>query len=82
VSDIVIFGIQSDCCVQATATGALASGFNVTVLAGAHSTYDDGGKTAEQIEREIDDDLRSKGARVVAWEDAVARWTEDGALRA
>ncbi|KAK4032706.1 Isochorismatase-like protein [Parachaetomium inaequale] len=74
VTDIIAFGIQSECCVESTCNGALAAGFGVTVLSGAHSTYDSGGKTAEEIEREVEERLRLKGTKVVPWEEAVAAW--------
>jgi nicotinamidase-related amidase len=71
VETIVVFGIQSDCCVRATSRGALAAGFKVIVLKGAHSTYDFKGKTAEEIERVVEAELGGLGAEIVAWED----WT-------
>jgi nicotinamidase-related amidase len=71
VKELVVFGIQSDYCVGATSRGALDEGFGVTVLRGAHSTYDEGGKTAEEIEREIEKELEGKGAKVVDWEEWV-----------
>jgi nicotinamidase-related amidase len=76
VRRIVAFGIQSDYCVGETGKGALAAGFDVTLLRGAHSTYDSGGKTAEEIEREIEEELRGKGAKIVPWEEAVKEWNE------
>lgn len=54
---------------QATSKGALAAGFKVTLLQGAHSTYDTAGKTAKEIEAEVENDLRERGARVVSWEE-------------
>ncbi|KAK3303042.1 Isochorismatase-like protein [Chaetomium strumarium] len=85
IQQIVAFGIQSECCVEATCAGALAAGFGVTLLSGAHSTYDDVpqgpdgsvSKTAVEIEREVEERLKRKGARVVAWEDVVAEWERD-----
>jgi nicotinamidase-related amidase len=74
VDEIIAFGIQSECCVESTCSGALAAGFGITLLSGAHSTYDSGGKTAEEIEREVEERLRLKGAKVVPWEEAVAAW--------
>ncbi|KAG7284563.1 hypothetical protein NEMBOFW57_010941 [Staphylotrichum longicolle] len=74
VESIVAFGIQSECCVESTCTGALAAGFNVSILSGAHSTYDDAGKTAEQIEKEVEERLEVKGANVIPWEEAIAAW--------
>ncbi|KAB5517470.1 Isochorismatase-like protein [Coniochaeta sp. 2T2.1] len=58
VTAIVALGIQSECCVLSTCKGALAAGFEVAVLRGAHSTYDEGGKTAVEIERDVEADWR------------------------
>ena len=74
------FGIQSDYCVEKTSSGALAAGFQVTVLSGAHSTYDSGGKTAAEIEAEVEGRLREAGARIVKWEDAVVAWEKEKML--
>lgn len=71
-----MFGIQSDACVVGTSKGALEAGFKVTVLQGAHSTYDTDSKTAVEIERSIEQELRQKGADVVPWEDAIASWEQ------
>ena len=61
-------------CVENTSNGALAAGFDVTVLSGAHGTYDFNGKTAAEIEKEVEQRLQEKGARIVPWEEAVASW--------
>jgi hypothetical protein len=42
------------------------------LLSGAHSTYDSDGKTAADLEIEVEDRLRSKGVDVVNWEEAIA----------
>lgn len=42
-------GAQTDGCVAATVTGASKAGFRVTVVSDAHSTWDIGGETAEEI---------------------------------
>lgn len=68
VQTIVAFGIQSECCVLSTCRGALAAGFNVVLLQGAHSTYDIDGKPAGVIEGEIEAQLQTVGAEVVPWE--------------
>jgi hypothetical protein len=60
--------IQSECCVLSTCRGALASGFNVVLLEGAHSTYDLDGKLAGAIEGEVESQLERAGAKVVPWE--------------
>jgi nicotinamidase-related amidase len=74
IQHIVAFGIQSECCVESTCNGALDAGLKVTLLSGAHSTYNDGDKSAEQIEREVEERLRVRGARVVPWEEAAVAW--------
>jgi len=48
-AEVVLLGAQTDQCVAATVTGAIKSGFRVTVVSDAHSTWDFGGETAEQI---------------------------------
>jgi nicotinamidase-related amidase len=68
ITNVVGCGIQSDCCVRATLTSALSEGFGATLLKGAHSTYDDGEKAAEEIEWAIEDELEAKGAKIVDWE--------------
>jgi nicotinamidase-related amidase len=70
----VVFGIQSECCVEATCKGAFAAGFSVTLLSGAHSTYDSDEKTAIQIQREVELRLSTRGARVVPWKDEISKW--------
>ena len=47
--EVILLGAQTDHCVAATATGAMAAGLKVTVVADAHSTWDYGGETAAQI---------------------------------
>lgn len=67
VGTIVAFGIQSECCVFSTCRGALAAGFKVVLLRDAHSTYDTDEKTALEIEREVEEMLKSEGVMVVDW---------------
>ncbi|OAA65579.1 Isochorismatase-like protein [Niveomyces insectorum RCEF 264] len=74
VARIVAFGIQSECCVLSTCRGALEAGFQVTLLRGAHSTYDSDGKSAVEIEREVESELQAKGAQICSWEDASKLW--------
>ena len=51
-----------------TCRGALAAGFDVVLLGGAHSTYDIDGKPAGAIEGEVEAQLVRAGAEVVPWE--------------
>ncbi|KAK3314522.1 Isochorismatase-like protein [Apodospora peruviana] len=78
VEEVVVFGIQSECCVESTCRGVLRAGFGVTVLSGAHSTYDTKEKSAVEIEREVEGRLQEGGAKVVGWEEAVAVWEREG----
>jgi len=66
--------MQSEYCVDSTSRGALGAGFKVTLLQGAHSTYDKGSKFATDIEKDIEQALQRDGADVIPWEDAVASW--------
>lgn len=68
-------GIQSEYCVRETSLGALSAGIKVIVLQGAHSTYDDtdSGKSATQLEAQVEEELKAKGAVVVPWE----KWLEE-----
>jgi nicotinamidase-related amidase len=47
--EVVLLGAQTDQCVAATVRGAIAAGLRVTVVSDAHSTWDLGGETAEEI---------------------------------
>ena len=51
-----------------TCKGALDAGFRVVLLRGAHSTYDVDGKTAEMIQRDVEEEVKESGADVVDWE--------------
>jgi nicotinamidase-related amidase len=48
-NEVVLLGAQTDQCVAATVTGAIKAGLKVTVVSDAHSTWDSGGETAEEI---------------------------------
>ncbi|TQV95686.1 isochorismatase hydrolase [Cordyceps javanica] len=80
VDHIVAFGLQSEYCVGSTCKGALAAGFRVSLLQGAHSTYDGDGKTASEIEKDIEEMLASRGADIVPWESAVSQWQTAGVV--
>ena len=49
IQRLVTCGIQSDFCVDAATRGAMNRGFGVTLAADAHTTWDNGILTAEQI---------------------------------
>ncbi|KAF4961472.1 hypothetical protein FGADI_222 [Fusarium gaditjirri] len=80
IQHIVAFGIQSECCVLETCKGALKAGFRVTLLQGAHSTYDTKNKEAVQIEEDIESQLMALGASVTPWQTAIGQWANTGVL--
>ncbi|GLX70470.1 cysteine hydrolase family protein [Paenibacillus glycanilyticus] len=49
IKKLVLTGMQTDYCVNATCWRAVDLGYEVTVVADAHSTFGQGGRTAEQI---------------------------------
>ncbi|HRA48475.1 MAG TPA: isochorismatase family protein [Thermomicrobiales bacterium] len=57
VVNVAVCGMQSDMCVQASTRGAIANGFNVTLITDAHATYDTDDKTAVEIMAEINQTL-------------------------
>ncbi|KAF5553577.1 KGD2-2-oxoglutarate dehydrogenase complex E2 component [Fusarium mexicanum] len=80
IQHIVAFGIQSECCVLETCKGALEAGFRVTLLQGAHSTYDTENKQAVQIEQDVENQLKALGASVTPWQTAIGQWANTGVL--
>jgi nicotinamidase-related amidase len=63
VRRVVVAGLQSEYCIQATARAARAAGFDVVLAAGAHATYDDAAP-APEISAQIEQDLASDGVEV------------------
>ncbi len=49
ITHFVTCGIQSDFCVDMATKSGLSRGFNVTLASDAHTTWDNGVLTAEQI---------------------------------
>jgi nicotinamidase-related amidase len=65
VDRVVVAGMQSDYCVQATSRGALGLGFEVVLAGGAHATYDAGSVSAAELAAGVEKDLATEGVRVV-----------------
>jgi nicotinamidase-related amidase len=65
---IVVVGMQSEYCMRTTSLAALARHHPVTVVSGAHATYDDD-KPAVDISRDIEDELRAAGATIGSVDD-------------
>ena len=49
ITDLVIVGMQSDYCINATSTKAVELGYAVTIIKDAHSTWDSDGLSVEEI---------------------------------
>jgi nicotinamidase-related amidase len=69
---LVLCGLQTDCCVDATTRGAASRGYNVTLVADAHTTSPYGAKPGAQI---IADHNRELGARATVKPAAEVSWT-------
>lgn len=65
VDRVVLAGMQSEHCIQATGRGALRQGFEVLLASGAHATYDDGRSSAAQIAETVEGELAAEGVKVV-----------------
>jgi nicotinamidase-related amidase len=63
-AEVVVVGMQSDYCVRATSLAALRRGHQVTLVRGAHATYDDE-EPAGTIAAQIETQLHAAGATVV-----------------
>ncbi|KAJ3115156.1 Cysteine hydrolase [Physocladia obscura] len=66
---VLLLGAQSDMCVDATATAALALGLKVAVVSDAHGTVAYGGSTANQIIALHNAKWRDAGAVLVSADD-------------
>jgi nicotinamidase-related amidase len=63
VERVVMAGMQSEYCIQATARAARAAGFDVVLAAGAHATYDDTAP-APEISAQVEEGLVLDGVQV------------------
>jgi len=66
--EVVLVGAQTDQCVAATVTGAIEVGFRVTVVSDAHSTWDFGGETAQEIIARYNAAFTTAGVNLVTTE--------------
>ncbi|WP_313544706.1 isochorismatase family protein [Leifsonia aquatica] len=72
VDTLVVAGLQSEVCVQATALGALERGFAVVVPSGAHATFD-GDVPADEIVARVTLELDAAGAEAVELDEVTFR---------
>jgi nicotinamidase-related amidase len=62
---LLVSGMQTDYCVNATIGGALEHGFPVTLVEDAHATPGSNGRSEQQIRDEMHRASRSRGVRVL-----------------
>jgi nicotinamidase-related amidase len=68
VRRVIIAGLQSEYCIRDTVLGALARGFEVTLVSDGHGTYDAGGRAAAEISAAINTELAGRVTLVGAGE--------------
>lgn len=61
IEQLIICGLQSECCVDATTRRALALGYPVTLVSDAHSTMDNATLKAPQISAQVNEALAAGG---------------------
>jgi len=64
VQRLVVCGLQSDFCVNATTRRAVELGYSVTLVADGHSTVDNGGRPAAGISADHNRTLATIGPRI------------------
>ncbi|GAA3143775.1 hypothetical protein GCM10010466_38500 [Planomonospora alba] len=65
VASLVVAGMQSEWCVRETSLAAMARGHAVTLVQGAHATYD-GDEPAEVVSRRVEEELAAVGVTLAA----------------
>jgi nicotinamidase-related amidase len=74
IDSVVIAGLQSEYCVQATARGAAQRGLDVVVVSDAHSTYN-GAETADAIIESVNTQLGST-VRLFTTDEVASAWQD------
>jgi nicotinamidase-related amidase len=65
VDQVIVAGLQSEFCIQATSRGALNAGFEVFLPHGAHGTYDDGTSAAAEVSNTVERELAAEGVELL-----------------
>jgi aminoglycoside 6'-N-acetyltransferase len=55
--ELIVVGIQSELCIDATCRSARSKGYNVTLVQDGHTTFDQGTQTAEEAIRSVNASL-------------------------
>lgn len=66
IDELVICGMQSDFCIDATVRGAAKRGYRVTLIEDAHATYASDGKTEREIIDRLHQSLRGNDVRLAS----------------
>ncbi len=69
---LIVTGMQTDFCVNATVGGATERGYRVTLVADAHATFPSNGKSESEIRDAMHEETRARGARIVSAIDVFA----------
>ncbi len=65
VDQVIVAGLQSEFCIQATSRGARDAGFEVFLPHGAHGTYDDGTSAAAEVSNAVERELAAEGVELL-----------------
>ncbi len=65
VERVIVAGMQSEYCVQATSRGAGRAGFRVLLAQGSHATYDNA-STAAQLSAAVERELEAEDVQVLS----------------
>lgn len=71
IGSLILCGLQSEHCVAHTARSGLGLGYTVTLARDAHSTWPDGGWTAEQLVARENERLARQGTVLKSTEDLI-----------
>jgi nicotinamidase-related amidase len=63
---LIVAGMQTDFCVNATIGGAAERGYRVTLVADGHATSASNGKSEQQIREAMHQETRARGARIIS----------------
>jgi nicotinamidase-related amidase len=63
---LIVTGMQTDFCVNATIGGATERGYRVTLVADGHATSASSGRSEQQIREAMHEQTRARGAHIIS----------------